>query len=303
MNSAERVVYRYLAAFTKYDPIYPKVQKTRKAVEKTLASYDHAYKLLDNEHHRRIPMFRPQQEAEHREKLTQYKARALTALKAVIDVASSVSGDVERWLDGSPRKRESATVWAECLKSLQGYIKDYEDALKDPTSVSYYGLPSKYTTKHLRDVWANFESNVEWAAKQSNLPDAPVAGASPEERFQAYFTPGLMTIVKAAAKKLKGHRAACAVLGGDVMEDVNAHSELRSIMGFLKPYYDEMLKPENEDLYQATQGLVSKIGSALSWDVIQAGAFCVAMLKLTGAPEAGSVSTTLVKEYAPLFRE
>ena len=123
--------------------------------------------------------------------------------------------------------------------------------------------------------------------------------SSPKDTFAEYFTPDVLARAKWGYVQLKQWDEACVVLGLDVLEDVNAHSERRLIEPLLKEYvanYEH--STEYEQFNKVMQGLVGKTSQGLDYDIIAAGAYMVALLELCKIPEARSVRIVLDKAFA-----
>lgn len=304
MTPAKRVLARYLEAFAKYDPIYPKVQKAQKQIAKLKANYAFAHKVFVNEVNRKIPMFRPQQSAKHQEDMRVKLEKCMSVLSMFFQVFADITDDAGKWLNsGGKDKSEAFEAWQKFARARQALQKEADEAVREQAGgkapIGQFDVPSEYYVNEAAAAFERFEREVEYAARQAILPGKVGPAASPEDAFKAYLTRDIVSMAQACAKKLQGKIAPCAALGLDVMEDSNAHSEQAKVQGMLDHYVKETTEEDYEDVWS----LKSKVVSAIGWDVIQAGAFLVAILQVVRAPEAGRVFSTLAEAYASLIKD
>lgn len=121
-------------------------------------------------------------------------------------------------------------------------------------------------------------------------PDAPA-----KEKLLAFLTPQVIAVAKAAAKKLKNDPAACATLGWDVLEDVNAHSACRAIDSLVGHYQKQV--ESDEAGYEKLRSLVSPIAGGFQWDIVRSAAFAVAIMRIAKCPEASAVLEKIAADY------
>ncbi len=312
-STAHRVLFRYLesahlvnaAGFTKYHPIAKVVEKQLKTIVKAEAAALRFGKIIENafRYHGDETKAKP-----NAEKMLQAVEILVSNAKAMVQAAEkygdeivnaandarsmSVGAELFRWINNLNDRLESG--------ELARRMQDLREASGFDLKITAWGIRSDI--EKISQAAKNVDSEISNLAKVSiGSPTSVDPNASPEDRFRAFMTPEILSIAKTCAKKLGGNKAACAVLGGDVMEDVNAHSELRTIMPMLQPYYGDIRS--DEEAGKAIGSLTGKVSSAIDWGVIQAGAFCATILKVVGAPEAERVIDTLAKAFAPLTKD
>lgn len=300
MQTARRVLARYLEAsrsveaFGKFHPVFDVVRKAGKVLQKAFAAAKRYAQIASKADSYKGDKSRVQPNAE----------KSWQAVDEMLKVAETIDkpvGDFIREygqnLDSDYRKRVHADLmrWHEAMQKEIQDIRHNNSYYKEREVQQSFGVSLFDTWRDkLYSATYNLISSTEMAAKiPLEGPGKVDPNASPEERFRAHITPAIVTMAKASAKKLGNKPGPCAVLAGDVLEDVNAHSELRSLMGLLKHYYDAITEEERG----AVRSLVGRVSTALDWDILAAGAFAAAIMKVSGAPETERVIDTLSKAF------
>lgn len=119
-------------------------------------------------------------------------------------------------------------------------------------------------------------------------------GGNDVDRFMAFATPTVRRLAKDAARKLKKDKAKAAILAGDVLEDVNAHSESSEARAILSPLAGD------QEWDDTISGVMSNVSAAIDYGVVQAGAFAIILMQEVGEK---SYADKLAKTMAAAFAE
>jgi hypothetical protein len=308
MMTAQKVLARYLEAampkaayfdveaFAKFHPVYNVMKKERPIGDKAMAQANRFMEFASKAESYKGDASRIQPNLD----------KAFVATEALVACAGRVLKAADPFISEYGQDM-SSDYRKRILGDLVRWYRKLEDSVGKVTSADpykerfvgrSYGISRDVSTLHLN--FANLTSAVEMASKiQMERPGQTAPDASEEDRFKAFMTRDIIAMAKASAKKLENKPALCAALGLDVMEDVNAHSAQSKVQSMLDHYVKDI--PEAD--YDKVRGLVGKVSSAIDWGIVEAGAFLVAILQVSRAPEAGRVSDTLAKAFAEFTKD
>lgn len=310
MITSRLVMERFLAASdegrsaglsVKMDPIYKLAEKTFKTISKLVGKSYNVEEKLQGLLRRGGRFLTPESTASMTSDIMQMQKEILTLLE---DFDQSMKAFAKKHPDN-----DMVGVAATYYKPIESFLKNYQEnyatweaghkAGELPSVVRFYGVPYPgrlfVSGQGFSELAGAFMRRLEQAAQENPRPSSPTSGATPEEAFERYFTPVVLSAAKTAYAKLKHSPAACLVMGGLVLEDVNAHRESAALG--LSGYADQVTEADGDIM----QGMVGKVSRVLSYDIILAGAFAVQMARLAKSPEAGPMFNKLARLYAPYF--
>lgn len=320
MITAKLVMERFLAASdegrsaglsVKMDPIYKLAEKTFNTISKLVGKSNKVEEKLQRYLIKYAMFLKPGGNTTD----LIYK----TALEMVSDIMQmqkeilTLLEDFDQSMKAFVKKHPDNDLVAVALTyygPIESFLKNYQEnyamweasfkASELPNAARFYGglYPLRLFTsgRGFYDLEKPFMIRLERAAQENPRPSGVAPGATPEEAFERYFTPVVLSAAKTAYAKLKHSPAACIVMGGLVMEDVNAHRESDALG--LSGYANQVTEAD----VQLMQDMVGKVSRVLSYDIILAGAFAVQMARLAKSPEAGPMFKKLARLYERFFK-
>jgi hypothetical protein len=306
MSTSNRVLARYLTAnrlveaFAKFHPVYNVVSKAKKIAEKSFAQAKRYVDIAS-----RAGGYKGDSS-----KIQPNLNKAFEAVDTLVRAAEGMHEPVKKFLadyakdlESDYRKRVYTDLvkWSDKMYSFLGKtITDERFKTKFQKDSYGFGGFIDGTVSELYFSLLSLAGASELASKiPLKGPDQVAPNASPEDRFRAHMTRDIISMAKASAKKLGNKPGPCAVLGCNVLEDVNAHSAYSAIMGLVEHYYDNLTEEDGKTV----QGLVGRVSGALDWGIVEAGAFCAAIMKASSAPEAERVIDILAKAFDELTKD
>lgn len=190
--------------------------------------------------------------------------------------------------------------WNKAVRSYQNYIESFREFDAALTANDIREAKSKsWSIDTLVDYVArdykNFAFSFEYLTRpELESPTETGKEAPPAQKLEAFLNSQVMSVAKVAAKKLGNDPASCAVLGGDVLEDVNAHTALKEVMPLIGHYYKDL----DDVKMTAVRSLVGQVSGAFRWDIVRSAAFMVGIMRIAKCPEANAVLAKIADSYA-----
>jgi len=190
--------------------------------------------------------------------------------------------------------------WNKAVRSYQNYQESFREFDAALTANDIREAKSKsWSIDTMVDFVArefkNFAFSFDYLTRP-NLENPAETGkdSTPVQKLEAFINAQVMGVAKVAAKKLGNDPASCAVLGGDVLEDVNAHTALKAVQPLVGHYYKDL----DEVKTTAVRSLVGQVSGAFRWDIVRSAAFMVGIMRVARCPEANAVLARIAESYA-----
>lgn len=297
---ARRVAARYLSADSESD--LRKFRQLSGRAEKELATLPRLFKTLDRQSH--------SYKGADPVKAKATRVKIMAKVKAIFTGHSAALHLVEAfestYVPSTPYKTRifshDLSVW---LKKYQGAMKHLSQEVRDAHDgpLGLYSLssgleggyvaPGENPLIDLNNAASSIVMYWDTLIRPDHDPVNVPVGGSDTERFLAYLTPSIRRLAKQTATKIKKNKAVARPLVWLVLEDVNASSQSSIAKGLLSHSGDE------DDGLSTARALTQRVSTALDFNVVEAGAFGVALLEEVGdGALAQRLTAALAKAFA-----